>query len=65
MDKLGLSCILLVLLSSVPAAFAGDDGLSGLSRPTATGLVRLASRTACPFRRFPWLCHPSTRRRPH
>jgi len=64
MYKLGISCVLLVLLNSVPAVFAGDYGVSGLSRPRATGLVRLASSTACPFRRFPWLCHPPRPRRP-
>jgi hypothetical protein len=64
MSKLGLSCLLLALLSGVPTVCALDRGASGLSRPRSTGLVRLASSTACPFRRFPWLCHRPSPRRP-
>jgi hypothetical protein len=64
MYTLGISCVLLVLLSGVPTALAFDHGVSGLSRPSATWRVRLASSTACPFRRFPSLCHPPSRRRP-
>jgi hypothetical protein len=64
MYTLGISFVLLTLLSGVPAAWAVDRGVSGLAQPRATGLVRQASSTACPFRRFPWLCHPPHPRRP-
>ena len=64
MYTLGISFVLLALLSGVPAAWAVDRGVSGLAQPRATGLVHQASSTACPFRRFPWLCHPPRPRRP-
>jgi hypothetical protein len=64
MYKLGISFILLALLSGAPTTFAVDRGVSGLSRAKETWLVRQASSTACPFRRFPWLCHRPSPRRP-
>jgi len=62
--KLGISLALLALLSVVPTAFAVDNRVPGFSRPRSTWLVRQASSTACPFRRFPWLCHRPSPRRP-
>jgi hypothetical protein len=64
MYKLGISFVLLVLLSGVPATFAVERGVSGRSRSRSPWLVRQASSTACPFRRFPWLCHRPSPRRP-
>jgi hypothetical protein len=64
MYKLSITVVLLALLSGVPATVAIDREVPGLSRPTATWLVRPASSTACPFRRFPWLCHRPSPRRP-
>jgi hypothetical protein len=64
MCKLGIAVGLLALLSGVPATLAVDRGLSGRSRSRSPWLVRPASSTACPFRRFPWLCHRPSPRRP-
>jgi len=64
MYKRGLFLALLALLSVVPTTFALDHRVSGLSRPRSTWPVSQASSTACPFRRFPWLCHRPGPRRP-
>ena len=64
MYKRGITLALLALLSMVPAAFAVDSRVSERSGPRSTWLVRQAASTACPFRRFPWLCHRPRPRRP-
>jgi len=64
MYKLNITLALLALFSMVPAAFAANSSVSGLSRTRSTWLVSQAVSTACPFRRFPWLCHRPTPRRP-
>ena len=64
MYKRGFSLALLMLLSMPPTTYAVNNRVSGLLRPRSTGLVRQASSTACPFRRFPWLCHRPRPRRP-
>jgi len=64
MYKRGMFLALLALLSVVPAVGTDDRGGSGLSRLSGPWLVRPAASTACPFRRFPWLCQRPHPRRP-
>jgi len=57
MYKLGISLVLLALLSVNPATFAADSGVPERLRPRSTWSFRYTSTTACPFRRFSFLCH--------
>jgi hypothetical protein len=64
LSKLGLTLALLALLRMVPATVAVDLSGSGLARPRGPWLLRQVSSTACPFRRFPWLCQRPSPRHP-